>query len=290
MKIGFVSHCTFDSIEIGGSTYEQIGGPVCYGGVTARNLKFDVEVFTKFGPDFPQAECFTKNKISFSNALSDKLTTRFKIKIFNEERNLYVENRCDKIEHTPTNTDGLVISPVFDELSLNVLNEFKDNSNFVFLDPQGFLRRTNQENKIILEKIEVDLRKISAIKVNPDELFHLTGNNGIEGMKILQKKGVDHVIETDKREISLLVKDKMYSITLPNLELFDTTGIGDIFCSAFCCTILKEKDFLWAICFAGGAAQGALETKNVGIDKAPSKGAVETNAAYFYNMVKFKQI
>ena len=54
--------------------------------------------------------------------------------------------------------------------------------------------------------------------------------------------------------------------------------------------MIKERDFLWALCFAGGAAQAALETKEVGLNKIPKKGAIETNATYFYNTVKFRQI
>ena len=95
---------------------------------------------------------------------------------------------------------------------------------------------------------------------------------------------------TDKTDVSLLVKDKVYSITLPNKEIHDTTGIGDIFCSTFCCTMLKEKDFLWALCFAGGAAQAALDSKNVGLQKIPRKGQIQTNASYFYNLVKFRDL
>lgn len=88
-------------------------------------------------------------------------------------------------------------------------------------------------------------------------------------MVALQKKGVKHVLFTNKTEVSLLVKDKIYSITLPNKEIHDTTGIGDIFCATFCCTMLKEKDFLWALCFAGGSAQAALDSKQVGLLKIP---------------------
>ena len=158
------------------------------------------------------------------------------------------------------------------------------------MDPQGFLRRTNQEKKIILEKTDIELSKIAAIKTSPDELNCLTNEEGVEAMKDLQKRGVEHVIVTNKRDISILVKDKVYSINLPNLELRDTTGIGDIFCTTFCCTMLREKDFLWALCFAGGAAQAAIESKEIGLNKIPSKGSVETNAAYFYNQVKYKQV
>jgi hypothetical protein len=54
--------------------------------------------------------------------------------------------------------------------------------------------------------------------------------------------------------------------------------------------MLKEKDFFWALCFAGGAAQAAIESKEIGLEKIPVKGAIETNASYFYNQIKFKQV
>ena len=34
----------------------------------------------------------------------------------------------------------------------------------------------------------------------------------------------------------------------------------------------------------------AIENKKIGLEKIPSKGAIETNAYYFYNTVKFRQI
>ena len=109
-------------------------------------------------------------------------------------------------------------------------------------------------------------------------------------MKSLQKSGIEHVLLTNKQDISMLVKDRLFSISLPNREVYDSTGVGDIFCAAFCSTILKENDFFWAFCFAGGAAQAALESNKIGLQKVPKKGAVETNASYFYNTLKFKQI
>lgn len=289
MKFGVFSHCTIDTIELDGSSNEQIGGAACYCGLTAKNLKFDSKLYTKFGNDFPK-EFLIKHKIEFKNALSEQPTTRFKINISGSERTLSLLNTCDPIEYTKTDTDGIVISPVYHEISNDVYKKIKQDSSFVLLDPQGFLRRTDSLQRIILEKTDIELSKISAIKTSPDELFCLTNNTELEAMKNLQKRGIENVIVTNKREITLLVNDRLYSITLPNLELYDTTGIGDIFCSAFCCTMLKEKDFFWALCFAGGAAQAAIESKEIGLAKIPTKGAVETNAAYFYNQVKFKQV
>src|SRR3990167_9492013 len=267
MKLALFLHCAIDTITIDDKTHEQIGGAACYGGLTARQLKFDVDLYTKFGMDFPK-QYLTQNKINFENALSDKLTTRFAIDITGSDRTLKLLNQCDPIEYTKINKD----------------------SSFTLVDPQGFLRRVDSDKNIILEKTDLDLSNVNAIKVNPEESQRIVSGSPDEMMMALQKKGAEHVIFTNKTDVSLLVKDKIYSITLPNKEVYDTTGIGDIFCATFCCTMLKEKDFLWALCFAGGSAQAALDSKQVGLLKIPSKSAIETNASYFYNLVKYRTI
>jgi len=290
MKLDVISHCTIDTIEIDDSKYVVPGGPGCYCSLTARALKFDVKLHTKFGSDFTYTDYLTKQKIVFENALSTEPTTRFRLQLVNSERTLFLENKCEVINNVILDADSVIISPLFDEVPLELFAKIKNDANFILLDPQGFLRRVNSENKIYLEQTDLNLSGISAIKVNSDELRSLTNSSNLDGIKILQKKGIDNVILTDKQNISLLSENKIYSITLPNIALNDTTGIGDIFSSTFCCTMLKEKDILWALSFAGGAAQAALESGQIGLEKIPSKGAIESNAYYFYNTIKFKEI
>jgi len=290
MKLDVISHCTIDTIKIDDSQYVVPGGPGCYCSLTARALKFDVKLHTKFGSDFTYTDYLTEQKIVFDNAFSSEPTTRFMLNLVNSERELFLQNKCDPISNITLDTDSAIISPLFDEISVELFEKIKNDANFVLLDPQGFLRRVNSENKIYLEQTNLNLSGISAIKVNSDELRSLTNSSDLDGIKILQKKGIDNVILTDKQNISLLSENKIYSITLPDIVLNDTTGIGDIFSSAFCCTMLKEKDVLWALSFAGGAAQAALESGQIGLEKIPSKGAIESNAYYFYNTIKFKEI
>ena len=289
MKLGIYSHCTIDTININGSSHQQIGGAACYCGLTARQLKFDVELYTKFGADFP-SEYFTKNKIKFDNSSVSTPTTKFTLNVNGAERDLFLKNSCDSLDYVDTNADGILVSPLYDEVSEELFNKIKQNSKFLFVDPQGFLRRKNSDGKIVLERTQLDLSNVSGIKAGVDELQCLTGESGVEGMKLLQKNGAEHVLHTDKKNISLLISDKLYSLTLPNKDLYDTTGIGDIFSATFACTMLKEKDFLWAFCFAAGSAQAALDSKSIGLQKIPSKGAIESNGSYFYNTVKFKQV
>ena len=65
-----ISHCTIDTIEINDSKYVVPGGPGCYCSLTAKALKFDVKLHTKFGSDFTHADYLSKQKIMFENALS----------------------------------------------------------------------------------------------------------------------------------------------------------------------------------------------------------------------------
>lgn len=290
MKLDIFSHCTIDTIEFVDSVTEQIGGVACYGGLTARKLKFDVNLHTKFGPDFPYEDYLVKNNLKYQNAESNRPTTRFTIKLSGSDRTLYLENTCDPIEYASTQADGFLVSPVFDEVSAQTFENLKKDCNFVFLDPQGFLRRVDAAKKIFLEKTEINLSKINTIKLSHDEILALADGATVNDMKSIQKRGVEHVLLTNKKEIFLLAKDRIYSITLPNNEIYDTTGLGDIFFATFCCTLLKENDFLWALCFAGGAAQAALDTKEFGLKKIPEKNEIETNGSYFYNTVKFKQV
>ncbi|HXW02086.1 MAG TPA: PfkB family carbohydrate kinase [Candidatus Nitrosotenuis sp.] len=290
MKLGIFSHCTIDEITIDGDLYERPGGPACYCALAARNLGFEVDLVTKFGPDFTFSDQLQKNKIKFQNVPSIKPTTRFTLEINGAERTLWLQKICDEIEYQSINADGILVSPVFNEITKATFERIKNDSNMIFLDPQGFLRRVDSNNKVFFERTDLDLTKVSVIKADPNEVFHLTGEQGINGVQALRKKGIEHILYTNKRDVSLFYKTRQYSLTLPNVDIYDTVGVGDIFTSTFCCTLLKERDVLWALSFAGGAAQAALESKKVGLDKTPPKGATQTNASYFYNTLKFVDI
>lgn len=289
MRLGIFSHCTVDVIKIGGNTYELAGGPAFYCGLVARRFNFDVELCTKFGSGYAYADVFAEKKIRLENAESHRPTTRFTLEINGTERVLWLQDTCEEIPYKKVSADGILVSPVFHEISPSTLDAIKKDSNEVFLDPQGFLRRVDSENRVFFEKTNLDLTGISAIKVDPKEAYYLTGLEGLAGALEIHKK-VPHVLYTNKQDVSMIYKNKRYSLRLPNVDVYDTVGVGDIFTSAFCCTLLKEKDALWALSFAGGAAHAALESKEVGIGKIPQRGAIEANGAYFYNTLKFQDV
>ena len=61
MKVGIYSHCTIDTIVYGDNSYEVPGGPACYCSLTAVNQKFNVNLHTKHGVDFPLIEYLQQN-------------------------------------------------------------------------------------------------------------------------------------------------------------------------------------------------------------------------------------
>jgi len=291
MKIAIFSHCTIDEISQNGTITTTAGGPACYCGLTAKNMKFEIDLHTKAGADFSFKSALEKKGIFLSqSSISANQTTRFLLNISGTERELYLKTKCDPIESIKSDADGAIVSPVFDEISEDTLDEIKENFDFTLLDPQGYLRRVASDNKIFFERTMMDLSKITALKADPDEAFYLTGLREKEAMVALQKKGVKHVLYTNKQDITMLVKDRMYHLKIPNMQIGDTTGVGDIFCASFTCSYLKEKDPIWAICFAVGAAQAALETRATGLDKVPTGGDTERNAAYLYNLMQFSSV
>ena len=187
MKVGIFSHCTIDTIIYENEQYEAPGGPASYCSLTARKQKQDVNLYTKFNSSYPLEEYFKQNKISFPDAISENNTTKFRLELDGTDRKLFVEHMCDNIDFIENDDDGTLISPVFDEISLDTYSQIKNSGNFVFLDPQGFLREKNSKNEITLKKTTLDLTNVNAIKMNPDELFALTGLTRNDGIKQLQK-------------------------------------------------------------------------------------------------------
>jgi sugar/nucleoside kinase (ribokinase family) len=303
MKIAVASHIALDTIQdTKGRITESLGGPACYCSLTAREFKFKIELATKVGKDFSQDSrlMLHNNGINIEDThITDSPTTRFRIILKKESRDLFLLSKCSPItveDIKEIETDCWIVSPIIDEIPYSVLTEIvndNDNVEFVMLDPQGYIRTTTPDGRIsLLNDLKLDISGISAIKVDPQELSALTGGRkGIEGMQYLQVcKGVKFVLSTEYRIIRLLYDKMHYWIKLPEVDTAYSTGIGDILSSAFCCAYLKEKDPVWAICFGAGAVRAALETNLEGIDKIPSKSKMEQSASYYYNTLSFQKI
>jgi sugar/nucleoside kinase (ribokinase family) len=303
MKVGIASHIVIDSIiDSEGTTIESLGGPACYASVIAKTFKLDVVLFTKVGNDISDKETFLKeNGISIKkDQIDDKNpTTRFQLYLDKDGgRKLFLLSKCSPIDishQDVDNLDGLILSPVMDEIPNDVFQNFDTTKKekFIMLDPQGFLRFCNDETRSISHKkhLDLDFRGVTAIKTDEEELSALTkGITSVEGMKLLKKKYcLEFVISTGHNQVLFLNKNILYSLSFNKISGQDSTGLGDILTSGFSCSYLKEKDPLWAFCFGAGSVIASLTSKKRGLEKAPRKmNLIERNASYFYNTVKFR--
>jgi len=287
LKITIVSHSTIDLFVNGEQNYEQVGGPTYYGGIIAKNLRATVFLQTKFGQDFLFRNKLIDHNFLFENKPSNQLTTKFKINLIQNE--LFLESFCEPITSINYDSDITIIDPVFHEIDPYVLEQIPHTST-VFLDPRGFLRQLDSQRRIFLSKSDINLVNISILKLTDFESLILTGHSGINAMRHLQKLGVQTIILFRENEILLLNKNNLYTIRNKSFKYHNAIGVMDIFNAAFCCTYINEHDIIWALCFGGGSMQAALTINELNITKFPTRNMIETNAAYFYNLLQFTQI
>ncbi len=302
MKICIASHVALDEIiDLEGEKTESLGGPVCYGSLLAKTFNFDTFVATRVGNDISgKIEMLRNSNIFLKDNQIDKASpsTKFRL-ILNKDggRQLFLLSRCSEIKVNDfVDSDAVLISPIFEEISQSTLRKVLDNyrDSFIMIDPQGFLRYKNNEGLILNRKsIDLDLKGVTAIKADEEELSALTGGtSSVEGMiKLRDKFDLKFVISTGTNSIIFLHKNIVYTIKFNQIDSPDHTGLGDILATGFSCAFLKERDPLWAICFGAGSVISSLESKKRGIHKVPqSIKNIERSASYFYNTVKFKVV
>ena len=302
MRASILSNLVVDEIvSLNNISSQSLGGPAAYCGLTTRKFGFDTTLFTHFGKDLDSKylEYLTKHGIIFNSFKHSELpTTRFVLRNFEDDRELTLNSNCSPIdieEIKNVKSDCWIISPVFEEVSVELLRYLATTSEkgFVMLDPQGYTRTVDSARKISLrKKIDVPLNDLNGIKLDSHEITCLTnGLSGKEGLrKVRSKYGIDYIIYTQDQNIYLLQDERLYWLNLPKINSPDSTGLGDIITASFACTIVKEKEAIWALCFAAGALTSALQTREIGIEKIPSKSAIEENAAYYYNIMNYDTI
>ena len=277
-------HCTLDRLSVGGAEYDVPGGPPCYCGRAAQEMGASITLRTRFGPDFDEG---LLGGLDCPGAACGTPTTRFRIEVDGAARRVFFQGACEPVMPADADPDCSMINPVMGELAGRALEDAR-RGGFVMLDPQGFLRRAGASGLVDLGGSAPDLAGVSAVKAGPAELEAMTGSSGAAGMKLLQKAGARCVLHADGQHIRMLEGGRVYSIRLPVRETRDTTGAGDILGATFACAMVRERDPLWALCFAGGAVQAALESGEPGPGKVQASGAVSTNASYFYNLLEFE--
>lgn len=294
-----VGHFSIDSIKTRKDSPPKhtLGGPPTFVSLAARKMNVEVSVISNVGDDFPNEyyEWLINEGIDLSmlRRIRNASTTRYML-IYSgkDERQLILKARAPPIEleEIPESLSAKVIhiSPIAGEVSYEVTEKLKQHSNLLSLDPQGLLRRFDEEGRVYLRGLDDPriLSKIDVLKASEREVEVATGEPQLNrAIRHTHERGVNVVIVTRGRQsIILSLNGKIYRIpTVKSKVIVDTTGAGDVFIGAFLAEYIKGEDPVWSSCVGSASASYVIE--KIGPMGFRSQSEVYERAAQIYEKV-----
>ena len=294
MRVAITGFITIDTIQLPLRQVTSVGGPPCYAGLICARFGLDVTAITKVGNDFPdeQAVWLARNGIMVkaSDRSVSKPTTKFRISNTSGNRSLILVNRCEDISMSQVppgvRYDASLISPIAGEVSSALLTEISARSDFTFMDPQGFVRSFAPDGAVSTGKLRDRgiLSKVDALKMDTQEAQAITGRSTpSEALEKIASLGVRKAIVTRGGE-SCFVLDgtRIYEITVPQAQVVDSTGAGDILSGATLGWYLKTRDFLRSACF--GVAASSLSLNMIALAKVDLPMSVDESASRLFSL------
>jgi len=273
-----VGHFSIDFIELpeGKVTKPTLGGPPTYVSLAARSLGAKASVLSKVGDDFPpDYVTWLKNQgvdLSGLERVEGALTTSFVLHYYGQgDRQLFLKNRAPSIEAEDIpdsfKTKAVHLAPIANEIPYSTAARLRAKTTSVSLDPQGLLRRFEEDGKMCLGSIgnpEI-LRITDLLKGSLNEIRAITGESGLaEAIGSIHKHGVKTVIVTRGAEGSLVSsKGELYRVPAAKPRIVvDTTGSGDVFVGAFLAEYIRGEEPVW--CASVGSASASFVIEKLG--------------------------
>jgi len=230
-----IGHITADLIDSG----VRLGGTAAFSGLTANAMGLKTGMVTSFNPILdtsPIQPLWIKNKPS-------EYTTTFKNISDGIHRTQYLYHKAKPIEPEDIpefiNPPAIVhLGPVANEVNPEILPKFP--TSLKCLTPQGWFRRTNKENEVLLQDWEnsedylgqADAAVISLEDVQYDEKTIAKMASAIPVFVVTENyKGARVYWHNDARYFNA-----------PKVKYVDDTGAGDIFATAFFYRYSKTRD------------------------------------------------
>jgi len=252
---------------------QMLGGSAAYVSFAARKLGACVGVVSKVGNDFP--EVYTKllrsNGVDLFGVkkVRNFSTTSFIIKYLDGKRRLLLKTcaPCFLTEDVKLLFKAKVIhvAPIAGEISSEIVDELREKTNTLSLDPQGFLRKFAADGKVTLRKWKDKqvLGQIDVYKSSLQEIKVVTGLRRLkDSMKEIRNLGPKIVIVTLGRKGAAIFFEETFH-RIPNIQskaFADPTGAGDVFAGAFLAENINRKDAVWCACVGSAMASFKVET------------------------------
>lgn len=250
----------------------SLGGAPTYVSLAARKLDARVSVISKVGEDFSEEYLglLSSNAIDLSGLTRVKgtLTTRFILKSENQKQKLQLKSQAPPIllQDVPRSlrAKAIHIAPIVHEISREVIEQLRTQTDTLSLDPQGFVRRFDRSGNMHLSRWydPLVLQQADLYKSSLDEIKAVTGLADLHSaMKKIHRCGVKTVLVTaGVKGSTLLLEDRIYDIPPCQPKVVkDSTGAGDAFIGGFLAEYTKREEPLWCACVGSAAASFVVE-------------------------------
>ncbi|ANF22033.1 carbohydrate kinase [Thermococcus piezophilus] len=227
MKCLLVGYLTADIIAKGSTNERRIGGGAYYSALALAKF-CEVEILTSVGRDFPGEwlDGLRERGIKVKAIPSEKSTTYELRYSDGNTRTLRLLGRAEPItEVSPNRYDIVVLNPVANEIPPETVEAFKERTDFLVADVQGFIRAP-QIGEVKL--ISIDASFLKGIKVLHADISE------IPYLKSLQPKDVEVLLASNGPEPGrAYLRGKEYIYRPAKFDVEESTGAGDVFLASF---------------------------------------------------------
>jgi len=261
--------CRLQFLSIGHFTHDIVGddlilgGAAAYSSSTAKKLGLRVGVVTAVGSDFLHYDKLSGISIAVVNSNSDKSnhpTTTFLNLYENGVRRQFIRGVAAKIcaEHIPENwcdADIVYLCPVANEIESSVIGKFPNS--VIGASPQGWMRRWDSDGSVYAQRwkdTENILPHIDVLVMSEEDIAPFP--DVIEEYAALVKITV---LTKGAHGSRLFHEGKITDYPAFKVKVFDPTGAGDVFATAFLHKYGQTKNPHEASRFANCAASFIVE-------------------------------
>jgi len=294
-----VGHFSIDFIKTEDNPCPKptLGGPPTFVSLAARKMGIEVSVISKVGGDFPD-EYYTwlireGIDLSMLRRVENASTTSYML-IYDEKgkRQLILNAKAPAIKPAEIpdslSSEVIHISPIAGEVSYELTSRLRRHSRLLSLDPQGFLRRFDEDGKVHLGRLDDPkiLKEVDIFKASKREVEAAIGEPHLpRAIRRVHTLGVKVVIVTRGSKGAVLsFGGKLYKIPAAKSRVVvDTTGAGDVFIGVFLAEYMKGEDLIWSSCV--GSASASYVVEEAGPRGFGSRSEVYERAAQIYEKV-----
>ncbi len=227
-----VGNFTVDEITIGNCRYSCIGGPPSYAGLFLSTYRVKLTVAGCYGHEAEMVansiRCSGANVISACNGC--QVTSRFRLMGSKKKRITIIDPGC-KIMHIPEEDyDYAIINGVCGEIDIGLMNSARKSSKFVYLDPQGMLRKRKRGKVEMVMKPDLMeyIKSADVLKVNKEELELITGTVDPEKAHSMLGKNPS-IIFAENNRVMQIGNGKTLELKFKPIKVYDGIGMGDLF-------------------------------------------------------------